>query len=115
MPDMRDPGPEHDGASSGYRLMDEVLDIADEDRDDLDYDLGDDDQADEIREYERYIADPPKELVIRYHENDDTGRLGIASELDQEWSRRRHRDELRAEDRRPAEAAAMEIHDEPGD
>ncbi|MFI5720184.1 hypothetical protein [Nocardia sp. NPDC051750] len=115
MTETRDPGPDHAGASSDYRLMDEVLDIGDEEREDLDYDLGDDDQADEVREYERYINDPPDELVIRYHENDDTGRLGIARELDQEWSRRRHREELRAEDKRPAEAAAMEIHDEPGD
>ncbi|WP_280424578.1 hypothetical protein [Nocardia carnea] len=115
MSDMRDPGREHAGASSDYRLMDEVLDIGDEERADLDYDLGDDDQADEVREYERYITDPPNDLVIRYHENDDSGRLGIARELDQEWSRRRRREELRAEDRRPAEAAAMEIHDQPVD
>lgn len=115
MTDMRDPGREHAGAGSGYRLMDEVLDIGDDEREDLDYDLGDDDQADDVREYERYIADPPNDLVIRYHENDDNGRLGIARELDQEWSRRRHRAELLAEDKRPAEKAAMEVHDEPAD
>ncbi|WP_280397730.1 hypothetical protein, partial [Nocardia carnea] len=115
MADMRDPGREHAGTGPGYRLMDEVLDIGDAEREDLDYDLGDDDQADEVREYERYITDPPDSLIIRYHENDDTGRLGIARELDQEWSRRRRREELRAEDTRPAETAAMEVHDEPAD
>ncbi|MBF6330691.1 hypothetical protein IU452_19505 [Nocardia transvalensis] len=87
----------------------------DEQFEDLDNDLGDDDQADEIREYERYITDPPSDLVIRYHENEDTGRLGIARELDQEWSRRRHRAEELAEDGRPAEVAAMEVTDEPRD
>ncbi|RDI66787.1 hypothetical protein [Nocardia pseudobrasiliensis] len=97
------------------RLTDEVFEMGDDDSEDLDYDLGDDDQADEVREYERYITDPPDDLVIRYHENDDTGRLGIARELDQEWTRRRRREEERAEDERPAEVAAMEVVDEPGD
>jgi hypothetical protein len=99
-------------------LTDEVFDPADIDREtseNLDYDLGDDEQADEIREYQRYITDPPDDLVIRYHESDDTGRLGITGELDQEWTRRRHRDEERAGDDRPAEVAAMEVVDEPGD
>lgn len=93
-------------------LIDEVLDIDDAEPD-LDYDLGDDEQADEVREYERYIADPPGNLVIGYHEDD--GRLGIARDLDQSWTRRRHRDEERAEDDRPAEVAAMEVVEEPGD
>ncbi|ATL70562.1 hypothetical protein [Nocardia terpenica] len=96
-------------------LMDEVFDMDAEDDEDLDYDLGDDEQADEVREYERYITDPPSDLVIRYHENDDTGRLGIARELDQEWTRRRRREQQRAEDERPAEIAAMEVVEEPGD
>ncbi|MGX1812012.1 hypothetical protein ACWIGI_40370 [Nocardia sp. NPDC055321] len=95
------------------QLMDEVLD--NEDVENLDYDLGDDDQADEVREYERYIADPPDDLIIRNRENDDTGRLGIEAELDQEWTRRRQREENRSEDDRPAEVAAMEIVDEPDD
>ncbi len=95
------------------QLIDEVLDT--EDIEDLDYDMGDDDQADEVREYERYIADPPDELVIRNRENEDNGRLGIEAELDQEWTRRRRRDENKAEDDRPAELAAMEIVDELGD
>ncbi|WP_245721521.1 hypothetical protein [Nocardia crassostreae] len=97
------------------QLMDQVFDADDDHVEDLDYDLGDDDQADEIREYERYIADPPEDLVIRNRENDDTGRLGIEAELDQEWTRRRRRDEYKSEDDRPAEVAAMEIVDEPGD
>ncbi|MEU1981946.1 hypothetical protein [Nocardia sp. NPDC019395] len=58
MTEIRDPGQDRARASSDYRLMDEVLDIGDEEREDLDYDLGDDDQADEVREYERYITDP---------------------------------------------------------
>ncbi|WP_245717539.1 hypothetical protein [Nocardia jejuensis] len=95
------------------QLMDEVLDT--EDVEDLDYDLGDDDQADEVREYERYITDPPEDLVIRNRENDDDGHLGIADELDQEWTRRRGREESRSEDDRPAEVAAMDILDEPRD
>ncbi|QLY34257.1 hypothetical protein H0264_10260 [Nocardia huaxiensis] len=94
--------------------MDEVFDTDDIDTD-LDYDLGDDDQEDEIREYERYIADPPEDLVIRNRENDDTGRLGIQAELDQEWTRRRRRDENASEDDRPAEVAAMDIVDDIGD
>ncbi|WP_405134758.1 hypothetical protein [Nocardia sp. NBC_01388] len=95
------------------QLIDEVLDT--DDVEDLDYDMGDDDQADEVREYERAIADPPDDLIIRNRENDDTGRLGIGEELDQEWTRRRQRDEYKAEDDRPAEVAAMEIIDEPRD
>jgi hypothetical protein len=98
-----------------FQLMDEVFELGDEDNEDLDYDLGDDDQADEVRAYERYIVDPPRDLVIRDHENDDGGRLGITSELDQEWTRRRRRDEIRAEDERPAEVAAIEVVEEPGD
>ncbi|WP_227979876.1 hypothetical protein [Nocardia spumae] len=98
-----------------YRVMDEVFEMGDDDREDLDYDLGDDEQADEVREYQRYIDDPPQNLVFKYHENDDDGRLGIKSELDQEWTRRRHREEERSEDDRPAEVAAIDVVDEPGD
>lgn len=103
------------GTDDDDQLMDQVLDMDDEDDVDLDYDMGDDDQADEVREYERYIADPPEDFVITNRENDDTGRLGITSELDQEWTRRRQRDENRTEDDRPAEVAALEIVDEPRD
>ncbi|WP_245713785.1 hypothetical protein [Nocardia vaccinii] len=93
-------------------LVEEVLDM-NEDEVDLDYDLGDDEQADEVRDYQRYIADPPANLIIDYHE--DGGRQGISRDLDQSWTRRRHRDEERAEDDRPAELAAMEVVEEPGD
>lgn len=98
----------------GFRLMDEVLEVSD-DREDLDSDLGEDEQADEIREYRRYIDDPPQDLIITSRENDDAGRLGIGSELEQEWTRRRYRDAALAEDPRPAEIAAMEVVDDPGD
>ncbi|MGW2659391.1 hypothetical protein ACWCW7_00395 [Nocardia tengchongensis] len=97
------------------RLMDEVFDtdqVFDSDVDNLDYDLGDDDQEDEIREYQRFITDPPSDLVIRNRENDNDGRLGIGDELDQEWTRRRQREEFEIEDNRPAEVAAMEIIEE---
>jgi|GEM_PF-6429123 len=93
-------------------LTDEVL-AMDEPEQDLDLDLGDDDQADEVREYERSIADPPRSLIIGYHEDD--GRHGITADLDQAWTKRRRREEQRAEDDRPAELAAMEVFDEPGD
>jgi hypothetical protein len=79
------------------------------DREPLDMDMGNDDQADEIREYERNVEDPPDDLQIRNHENDDDGRLGIGEELQQEWTRR---DQAAEEDDRPAEAAAMEIVDD---
>jgi hypothetical protein len=69
-------------------------------------DMGDDEQEDEIREYERYIEDPPRDLRIENRE-DETGE-GINDELRQEWTRR-DRD---ADDDRPAEVAAMEIEDD---
>ncbi|NNH70066.1 hypothetical protein HLB23_09370 [Nocardia uniformis] len=99
------------GTNDDDQLMDEVLDMDDQEPD-LDYDLGDDDQADEVREYERYIADPPDDLVITNRENDDTGRLGIERELAQEQTRRRQRAEHRSDDDRPAEVAAVEIVDD---
>ena len=37
-------------------------------REPLDMDMGDDDQADDIVEYERYVEDPPADHVIRNHE-----------------------------------------------
>ena len=100
------------------RLMDEVFEMGDDDRntgpgyDDTGYDLGDDDQSEDIREYERYINDPPDDLVIRDYENDDTGSLGISRELQQEQTRRTRRLEELADDDRSAEAAAVEVHDE---
>ncbi|MFQ6392254.1 hypothetical protein ACLMAJ_02250 [Nocardia sp. KC 131] len=82
------------------------------DREPLDTDMGDDEQADEIREYERNIEDPPADLHIRNHENDDDGRLGIGEELGQEWTRRGQAAEDAEEDQRPAEVAAVEIVDD---
>jgi hypothetical protein len=93
-------------------LIDEVFEM-DDGEPDLDYDLGDDEQADEVREYERYIADPPGNLIIGYHQDD--GRQGITADLEQSWTKRRRREERRAEDDRPAELAAMEVVDEPRD
>ncbi len=71
--------------------------------------MGDDDQEDEVRAYERYIEDPPADLRIHNREGDDDGRLGIADELRQEPDRRDRADD----DNRPAEAAAMHIEEEP--
>ncbi|MEU7140491.1 hypothetical protein ABZ942_13660 [Nocardia sp. NPDC046473] len=82
------------------------------DRESLDTDMGDDDQADEIRAYERNIEDPPDDLRIRYHENDDDGRLGIADELAQESTPREQRAEKAQDDARPAEVVAMDIVDD---
>ncbi|WP_069162330.1 hypothetical protein [Nocardia altamirensis] len=82
------------------------------DREPLDTDLGDDEQADEIRAYQRNVEDPPDDLRIRYHENDDDGRLGIGDELAQEWTARGQRAEDAEDDERPAEVAAMDIVDD---
>ncbi|WP_378733999.1 hypothetical protein [Nocardia brasiliensis] len=82
------------------------------DREPLDTDMGDDDQADEIRAYQRNVEDPPDDLRIRYHENEDDGRLGIADELAQEATPREQRAEEAEADERPAEVAAMEIVDD---
>ncbi|QIS06179.1 hypothetical protein F5X71_31195 [Nocardia brasiliensis] len=79
------------------------------DREPLHTDMGDDDQADEIREYTRNVEDPPADLRIRYRENDDDGRLGIGDELGQEWTARGQRAADDADDDRPAEVAAIEI------
>ncbi|WP_216918189.1 hypothetical protein OG225_29210 [Nocardia sp. NBC_01377] len=82
------------------------------DREPLDMDMGDDEQADEIREYERNVENPPDDLRIRYRENEDDGRLGIGEELEQEWSRGDRAAEEAEQDDRPAEAAAMDIVDD---
>ncbi|MFI2234130.1 hypothetical protein [Nocardia testacea] len=79
------------------------------DREPREPDMGDDDQEDEVRAYERYIEDPPADLRIRNWESDDDGRLGIADELRQEPDRRDRADD----DTRPAEAAAIHIEEEP--
>ncbi|MGN2635950.1 hypothetical protein ACWEKT_33905 [Nocardia takedensis] len=82
------------------------------DREPLDMDMGDDEQADEVREYERTIEDPPDDLRIRYRENDDDGRLGIEDALRQEYRPGDGRAEAAEADERPAEAAAVEIVDD---
>lgn len=78
-------------------------------REPLDMDMGDDDQADDIVAYERTVEDPPADYVIRNHEADDDGRLGIDEELRQEWTPRAAAREAIAEDERPAEVAALDI------
>lgn len=80
-------------------------------REPLDMDMGDDDQADDIVEYERYVEDPPADYVIRNHEADADGFLGIDEELSEEWSERGADREALAEDERPAEEAAMRVRD----
>ncbi|RMI34869.1 hypothetical protein [Nocardia stercoris] len=112
--DEADPAPGGILPDGQEQLIDEVFDLDDVDAD-LDLDLGDDEQADEVRAYERYILDPPADLVIRDYESEDNGPLMIDRELDQEWTRRRGRTELAHEDDRPAEVAAMEITEGPGD
>lgn len=70
--------------------------------------MGDDEQLDEIRAYERNIEDPPNDLRIRNREGDDD-RLGITEELAEESGRR----DRFGDDDRPAETAAIHIEDEP--
>ncbi|MCP2291039.1 hypothetical protein [Nocardia amikacinitolerans] len=81
-------------------------------RDPLDMDMGDDEQEDEIREYERYIENPPENLTIRDREGEDDGRLGIGEDLDERWTRRGQRTEDVDDSTLPAEEAAMEIIDD---
>ncbi|MET8777707.1 hypothetical protein ABZV58_22115 [Nocardia sp. NPDC004654] len=81
-------------------------------RDPLDMDMGDDEQEDEIREYERYIENPPENLTIRDRESEDDGRLGIGEDLDERWTRRGQRAEDVDDSTLPAEEAAMGIIDE---
>ncbi|MGY1897986.1 hypothetical protein ACW9HR_21695 [Nocardia gipuzkoensis] len=81
-------------------------------RDPLETEMGDDDQEDEIREYQRNIEDPPDDLRIRYHEDEDDGRLGIGDELDQEWTPSDGRAGEEEADDRSAEVAAIEIVDD---
>ncbi len=78
-------------------------------REPLDMDMGDDDQADDIVEYERYVEDPPADYVIRNHEADADGFLGINEEVSEEWSERGSRHEAMEEDERPAEEVAMRV------
>lgn len=86
-------------------MMDEIAD-----RRQLDFDMGDDEQEDEILLYERYIEDPPSNLVIR--EPDDQEPPGISSALQREWTRRGQLHEEYEEDERCAEEAAVEVETE---
>ncbi len=70
--------------------------------------MGDDDQLDEVRAYERNIEDPPDDLRIRNREGGDD-RLGTTEEPAEESGR----GDGSGEDNRPAEAAAIHIEDEP--
>ncbi|BAD59733.1 hypothetical protein [Nocardia farcinica] len=81
-------------------------------REPLDRDMGDDEQADEIRAYQHGIEDRPADERIRYRESDDDGGLGIDAELREEWSPRAQRAEDAEEDERPAEVQAVEIVDD---
>ncbi|MFE1592584.1 hypothetical protein [Nocardia sp. NPDC058705] len=78
-------------------------------REPLDMDMGDDDQADDIVEYERYVEDPPADYVIRNHEADADGFLGINEEVAEEYTERGSRHEAMEEDERPAEEVAMGV------
>ncbi|MFE3543534.1 hypothetical protein ACFXK0_11215 [Nocardia sp. NPDC059177] len=78
-------------------------------REPLDMDMGDDDQADDIVEYERYVEDPPADYVIRNREADDNGDLGITQEVDEEWTEASAAAAALAQDERPAEVAAVRI------
>ncbi|MGI5223147.1 hypothetical protein [Nocardia sp. CA-290969] len=78
------------------------------DREPREPDMGDDDQEDEVRAYERTIEDPPDDLRIRNREGADDGRLGIAESLEQDPDRR----DRGGEDNRPAEAATIHIEDD---
>lgn len=78
-------------------------------REPLDMDMGDDDQADDIVEYERYVEDPPADYVIRNHEADADGFLGITEEMSEEYTERGARREAMRQDERPAEESAMRV------
>ncbi|TCJ99966.1 hypothetical protein [Nocardia alba] len=78
-------------------------------REPLDMDMGDDDQADDIVEYERYVEDPPADHVIRNHEAEADGFLGITEEMSKEYTERGARKEAGYEDERPAEVSAMRV------
>ncbi|MFD4351862.1 hypothetical protein ACFWPX_04855 [Nocardia sp. NPDC058518] len=81
-------------------------------REPLDMDMGDDDQADDIVEYERYVEDPPADYVIRNHEADADGFLGITEEVSEENTEGGARREAAEEDERPAEEAAVRVRGE---
>jgi hypothetical protein len=72
----------------------------------LDDDMGDDEQASEISEYEMYIGDPPEDLVIT--DDDEKGSIGISEWAREEAPARRRRVD---DDERPAEESAMRIEE----
>jgi hypothetical protein len=73
----------------------------------VDEDMGDDEQASMISQYESYIEDPPEDFVIE--EDDDQGTIGIS-----EWAREEAsaRDRPVVDDDRSAEESAMKITEE---
>ncbi|MFD4456872.1 hypothetical protein [Nocardia sp. NPDC058480] len=81
-------------------------------REPLDMDMGDDGQADDIVEYERYVEDPPADFVISNHEADADGFLGITEETAEESTESSARHEAMEEDERPAEEAAVGVRSE---
>ncbi|GGK48860.1 hypothetical protein [Nocardia camponoti] len=81
-------------------------------REPLDFDMGDDDQANDIVEYERFVEDPPRDYVIRDHEADANGFLGINKEVSEEWTERGAAHAALEQDERPAEVAAMSVRGE---
>ena len=69
--------------------------------------MGDDEQETDTAMYERYIEDPPEDLVIE--PDDDDGEIGIAEWLPMEERRGDKRREAAEADGRPAEEAAEHI------
>ncbi|WP_199486704.1 hypothetical protein [Actinomadura logoneensis] len=67
--------------------------------------MGDDEQEYTTRSTERYIEDPPADLVIE--EDSEEGRLGIVRENAEEYRRGDRRREDAAWDDRPAEVTAV--------
>ncbi|WP_446225685.1 hypothetical protein ACTWPB_11790 [Nocardia sp. IBHARD005] len=81
-------------------------------REPLDMDMGDDGQADDIVEYERYVEDPPADFVISNHEADADGFLGVTEEVSEENTERGARHEATEQDERPAEEVAVRVRGE---
>lgn len=69
--------------------------------------MGDDEQEYTTRSTERYIEDPPDDLVIEDDTGPDDGRLGIVRETREEYRRGDRRREDAAWDDRPAEVTAI--------
>ncbi|MEV4255139.1 hypothetical protein AB0J52_18455 [Spirillospora sp. NPDC049652] len=69
--------------------------------------MGDDEQEYTTRSTERYIEDPPADLVIEGDPEPDDGRLGIVRENAEEYRRGDRRREETEWDDRPAEVTAV--------